>query len=272
MSTPQRSESSALVDAFKGTDWKECNDFIRAIRASAWKEGKQRDMAWMADYAALHFSHGALFWHSRLLQDVRQDWGKLETALLERWPPPEAFNESGIQPTPAAAPSGQPNNLNADHPLQGVLKVIANQSNEIFYAKFQGSICILTHDVTQALRVRCSPLGESVRLERIDGSSHSWLGLGWWSQTPNLGKGSREYCNVIMVTSDEVKPSTAGYAAWQIMTCRVSANREISPTWGIGTQRFTLGILAASGDLRLAADPETFTDGENASMFIEAVV
>lgn len=79
----------SAVDAFKGTDWEECNTFIRALRLRALWEGKQRDPAWVADFAAPHFSHKALLWHSRLPQDVRQDWFKLETALLERWAPPE---------------------------------------------------------------------------------------------------------------------------------------------------------------------------------------
>lgn len=93
MSSTKRNESDTLVDIFKGTGWEECNEFIRAIRASAWREGKQRDMAWMADYAALQFSHAALAWHSRLPQDIRQDWGRLENALLDRWPPPEGIDE-----------------------------------------------------------------------------------------------------------------------------------------------------------------------------------
>lgn len=88
----QRDEPTTLVDTFKGASWEEGNQFIRAIRISAFKEGKQRDMAWMADFAALHFSHAALSWHSRLPQDVRQDWSKLETALLDRWPPPEGID------------------------------------------------------------------------------------------------------------------------------------------------------------------------------------
>ncbi|KAG8900915.1 hypothetical protein FRC00_010204, partial [Tulasnella sp. 408] len=92
MSSAEDAECTTLVLLFKGTSWEECNDFIRAIRATAWREGKQRDDAWMADFAALHFSQGALSWHSRLPRDVRQDWSKLETALLDRWPPPETID------------------------------------------------------------------------------------------------------------------------------------------------------------------------------------
>ncbi|KAG8920564.1 hypothetical protein FRC01_000699, partial [Tulasnella sp. 417] len=65
------------------------------------------DGEWMANFASLHFSGRALKWHSDLPLDVRQDWFKLEKALLERWSPPEDEGdnqpENAIVPTPAAA-------------------------------------------------------------------------------------------------------------------------------------------------------------------------
>lgn len=79
----------STVEPFKGKDWEECNNFIRAIRARALWEGKQRDSAWIADFAAPQFSHKALSWHCQLPQDVQQDWFKLLIALLDCWPPPE---------------------------------------------------------------------------------------------------------------------------------------------------------------------------------------
>lgn len=64
-----------------------------AIRARALWEGKQRDPAWIADFAAPLFWRKALSWHGRLPQDVRQDWFKLEAALFDRWPEPEEDDE-----------------------------------------------------------------------------------------------------------------------------------------------------------------------------------
>ncbi|KAG8915558.1 hypothetical protein FRC00_002905 [Tulasnella sp. 408] len=81
------------VERFKGTGWEECDDFISAIRARALWEGKQRDSAWKADFAAPLFSRKALSWHSRLPEDVRDDWSKLEIALLDRWPAPDDDEE-----------------------------------------------------------------------------------------------------------------------------------------------------------------------------------
>lgn len=83
----------SAVERFKGTDWEECDDFVAAVRARALWEGKQRDPAWIADFAAPLFSRTALSWHCRLPQDVRQDWFKLEIALIDRWPPPDDGGE-----------------------------------------------------------------------------------------------------------------------------------------------------------------------------------
>ncbi|KAG8961364.1 hypothetical protein FRC05_006232, partial [Tulasnella sp. 425] len=77
-----------------GTSGAECEDFIQSIRETAWKEGKLQDALWMANFAFLHFSGHALKWHSDLSPDVKQDWDKLEKALLERWPPPADESDS----------------------------------------------------------------------------------------------------------------------------------------------------------------------------------
>lgn len=86
-----RLNDTFVVEPFKGKNGEECNSFIRAIRAAAWKQGKLRDAAWMADFASLQFSHQALSWHSRLTEDVRQDWTKLEVAI---------YRSSSLTPDP----------------------------------------------------------------------------------------------------------------------------------------------------------------------------
>ncbi|KAG8894648.1 hypothetical protein FRC01_012847, partial [Tulasnella sp. 417] len=120
------------VERFKGKDPAECDTFISSIRARALWEGRQRDSAWKADFAAPLFSGKALLWHSRLPEDVRDDWSKLEIALLERWPPPEDDNDPPIQPTPAAAPSPGLNDQ-SDRSVQGALKVILDLSKSVYY-------------------------------------------------------------------------------------------------------------------------------------------
>ncbi|KAG8987699.1 hypothetical protein FRB90_003207, partial [Tulasnella sp. 427] len=72
------------VDSFKGDSWEECSAFIQRVRAEAWKEGKSRDYAWMADFSAMYFAGDALLWYSSLAQDIQEDWLKLQAALAAR--------------------------------------------------------------------------------------------------------------------------------------------------------------------------------------------
>ncbi|KAG8928200.1 hypothetical protein FRC01_006323 [Tulasnella sp. 417] len=121
-------------ERFKGMNWEECHDFIAAIRARALVEGKQRDSAWKADFAAPLFWGKALSWHSRLPDDVREDWSKLEVALLDRWPPPDDDDVLQIQPTPAAAPSLTRDD-NANRPIEDAVKPVIGGSNTNYYVK-----------------------------------------------------------------------------------------------------------------------------------------
>ncbi|KAG8944548.1 hypothetical protein FRC00_010533, partial [Tulasnella sp. 408] len=86
----------AQIETFNGTGRKECDTFIRSIRAAAWKEDKLDDDRWMAYFATPYFSGDALSWHSQLPPDIRRDWSKLEMALLGRWPSPEQGDDDDI--------------------------------------------------------------------------------------------------------------------------------------------------------------------------------
>lgn len=81
------------VDFFKGNDWEDCTAFIQAIRQAAWAESRLQDPLWMANLASLYFSGRALSWHAKLPLDVRQDWFKLEGALVDRWAPADEADE-----------------------------------------------------------------------------------------------------------------------------------------------------------------------------------
>ncbi|KAG9036309.1 hypothetical protein FS837_001703, partial [Tulasnella sp. UAMH 9824] len=128
------------VELFKGTSWEECNKFILEIRTRAMWEGKQRDFAWMADFAATYLWQDAMWWHCRLPQDVRQDWLKLETALVDKWAPPNASAQ--ISPTPAAA----------DAPQEGILKVVSDEVNTEYYLQFNYNHCTFTTSASEAGR------------------------------------------------------------------------------------------------------------------------
>lgn len=82
------SPTSKEVDpVFNGSDGAEAEDFVTAVRRRAFAEGRQRDQAWMADYAATCLKGNAVRWFQALDREVREDWELLSRALLERWPP-----------------------------------------------------------------------------------------------------------------------------------------------------------------------------------------
>ncbi|KAG8896155.1 hypothetical protein FRC00_006389 [Tulasnella sp. 408] len=72
--------------AFRGSNAAEAEDFVQAVRLTAWAEGKF-DYEWMAAYAAVQMSGRALRWHMSLPRDIQSDWRKLEVAILDRFAP-----------------------------------------------------------------------------------------------------------------------------------------------------------------------------------------
>ncbi|KIO17393.1 hypothetical protein M407DRAFT_32952 [Tulasnella calospora MUT 4182] len=267
------------VERFKGTSWEECQEFILAIRTRASWEGKQRDSAWMADFAANYFWHHALPWHSRLPEDVRLDWSKLEIALLDRWPIPEDDNQPQINPTPPAAVPPPPNtDEKSNHPLQGLLKIVLDGSHLNYYVKLgNGWIGSATRDPSEAIHVRCVSSSGGTLLERINHSPPSWLGVRWMSPTPTIGSGSTDDAYLTYVDKATLKPPLPNMLdpPWQRMTCTVLASGEVIPVWKMDeTNRITLFVLATydNTNLDLVTDLEAYSkevSGIRAKLFIE---
>ena len=67
---------------FRSTSRNECDNFIHYVKHRAFKEGKSRDNAWMADLAGLYFYGDALVWYEGLDDSVQQDWEKLKAELI----------------------------------------------------------------------------------------------------------------------------------------------------------------------------------------------
>ncbi|KIO17392.1 hypothetical protein M407DRAFT_32951 [Tulasnella calospora MUT 4182] len=271
------------VERFQGTSWEECQEFILAIRAHASWERKQRDPAWMADFAANYFWHHALTWHSRLPKDIRQDWSKLEIALLDRWPVPED-DLPQIRPTPAAAPplaAAPPPNTNEipNHLLQGLLKLVLDGSYINYYVKLGNrSMGCSTSDPSEATHVRCIASSGGILLERINHSPPSWLGVRWMSSAPTIGSGSTDDAYITYVDEATLKPPPVGMAdrPWQRILCTVLASGEVIPTWKIDeTKRITLFTFVSPDKtaLALVADPKAYYKNRNdeirAKLFIE---
>lgn len=262
--------SAPPIERFKGTDWEECDDFVAAVRARALWEGKQRDPAWIADFAAPLFSRTALSWHCRLPQDVRQDWFKLEIALIDRWPPPDDGGEPQIRPTPAAAPSLNHNDR-SDRQLCGRLKLVLDQSSTTYYVAPPRPVCDLVRNTNQALRVRCNSFSGATLLEPLSHSCHSWLAVQWGTSNPNIEKGSTDSARVTYVDSAALKSAWSQRYPFQLLTCSVLANGELIPVWkkdASGTKSLSLFVGGSGRCFYLV--PDTVVYGRGFGEYIRA--
>lgn len=78
---------------FEGTDPKECEAFVAAVRRRALEQDKHRDNEWMAVFASTYLGGDALYWYEDLDEGVQNDWSRLRPALLGQF---------GRRKTPAA--------------------------------------------------------------------------------------------------------------------------------------------------------------------------
>lgn len=58
---------------FYGESAEEAEDFIFAIKERAYAEGKQKDNAWIADFASICFAKKALRWYEELNEETQSD-------------------------------------------------------------------------------------------------------------------------------------------------------------------------------------------------------
>lgn len=94
---------------FEGLDGTECERFIQQIRKKAWGANRSKDNNWIIEFVSTCMMGPALRWYIQLDPDVAEDWGRLQRAMIERWPAKEAgeIAASSSIPTPAAAPEPQ---------------------------------------------------------------------------------------------------------------------------------------------------------------------
>ncbi|KAG8941818.1 hypothetical protein FRC04_004060, partial [Tulasnella sp. 424] len=70
---------------FYGESAEEAEDFIFAIKERAYAEGKQKDNAWIADFASICFAKKALRWYEELNEETQSDWKLLRQAILAKY-------------------------------------------------------------------------------------------------------------------------------------------------------------------------------------------
>ncbi|KAG8988909.1 hypothetical protein FRB94_000334 [Tulasnella sp. JGI-2019a] len=70
---------------FTGGTLADCQKFILSVRKYARAVGRLRDPAWIADYVSCCLDGEAQIWHIRLPAEVKEDWVKLQIALVEHY-------------------------------------------------------------------------------------------------------------------------------------------------------------------------------------------
>ncbi|KAG8897729.1 hypothetical protein FRC00_003870, partial [Tulasnella sp. 408] len=83
---------------FRGLSSEEAENFIRQVNILAFNANRTRDTRWTAEFAATAFAGDALRKFRKLSSEVRNDWDKLQEALLNEYSPASA------PPGAAAAP------------------------------------------------------------------------------------------------------------------------------------------------------------------------
>ncbi|KIO27893.1 hypothetical protein M407DRAFT_22811 [Tulasnella calospora MUT 4182] len=265
------------VQAFKGDSWEACSAFIRSIRAAAWKEGKLRDVVWMADLASVYLSDKALVWHSRLPEDVQEDWSKLQAAMIDRWSlvGDEVKEGSPDSPTtPRVVPLEKKDITVPMTPLRGILKVVVEGSGAVYYVEtpINKDTIVLTDDVRRAFNVRGQTAPELPFLEWSDGPRYSWLGVHWNEASPNIGYGSASHAHLSVFNFEKGTSSRNSPNPFQMVTCTVSSSGEVALTWKKGETQIALAVCVVSPNIFIVADSEAFIKSNTQAKTVKLVI
>lgn len=261
------------IQEFKGDSWEACCAFIRSVRAAAWKEGKLRDVEWMADLASVFLADKALVWHSRLPTDVQEDWSKLQAAMIDRW----SLIGDKVKEEPSqtsAAPHAELSEKTSTAPLCGILKIVAEGSGAVYYVEtpLNKDTCVLTDDMRRAFKVRGQAASESPFLEWTDGPKYSWLGVHWDDNSPSIGYGSASFAYLSVFNFEKGTSSRNDTNPFQISTCSISPSGEVSLTWKKGETQIPLAICVAFPNLYIVADSEAYSKSNTQAKAAKLVI
>lgn len=77
---------STYRSMFYGGSGEEAENFVRVVRDKAINEGKRKDNEWIVTYAESCLAGEALRWYAYLDSDTKNNWEKLQQALLIQYP------------------------------------------------------------------------------------------------------------------------------------------------------------------------------------------
>ncbi|PSR74880.1 hypothetical protein PHLCEN_2v9486, partial [Hermanssonia centrifuga] len=92
---------------FSGKSSQEADDFIQAIHKIARDNDRSHDPEWMAELASVAFKGNARRWFNTLTFEQKHDWGKLEEAISQKYPPDPTSDSVPSPSNPAISGPGQ---------------------------------------------------------------------------------------------------------------------------------------------------------------------
>lgn len=140
---------------FTGKPGESASAFVLSVQRIAFRQGRDRDDAWLADYASTCFDDEALYWYLEQDEESKSSWRKLRSSLLSRYPATSA-NLTIHTATPSlftGAPSGS-RLITAPTGSTGRIEVVGHYTEPLGYLSFDHQLgATITADQTQALRV-----------------------------------------------------------------------------------------------------------------------
>ncbi|KAG8966547.1 hypothetical protein FRC05_002620 [Tulasnella sp. 425] len=85
---------------FTGESAEKAESFVQAVHRRAFAAGRQKENAWIAEFACTCFSKKALRWYDTLDAETQNDWKLLRRAILGEY--------TASPPAPATVPSAAP--------------------------------------------------------------------------------------------------------------------------------------------------------------------
>ncbi|KAG8926252.1 hypothetical protein FRC00_003068 [Tulasnella sp. 408] len=176
MST-QSSASKELV--FYGRDGIEAEEFIRSVLKAAKAAGRLRDDRWILDEVYVAFAGDALRWYIELDAETRNDWLRLQRAVMQQYPPPSRRSWSGsdhsatrplIIPIPAAAAPSL-----SSFPLMGAskkyfyIRAMRQDAAKTLYVGTKDEDVVLVTSRDDAIMVRHDRQSKELRLIHTNG-------------------------------------------------------------------------------------------------------
>ncbi|KIO19059.1 hypothetical protein M407DRAFT_31272 [Tulasnella calospora MUT 4182] len=236
---------------FYGGSGEEAEKFICTVRDKAIDEGKGKDNEWIVTYATSCLAGEALRWFAYLDSDTKNNWEKLQQALLTQYPRggtagltlnlvPGSQAAASFAPAPKATRRGRIKISSSRSTITHYLSKCLDSSNRVSSTTF----------IASALELELSISSDGLQTLSIPGSQipgYDLLGIKWSYDDISKPNNSLSFCVVDSRTNSSSISSHSGDLltfAWKvsadnrrsdgILTVSAMAGKEkLHPRWQI---------------------------------------